>query len=671
MNCDRARRALSERMDGERLSHHAARALEQHLTTCAACRAFQAGAYRLREKARIGLAPAVPDLVEPIMAAVRSEARPVARVRPLRAPEVRDPLLARLAPAIAAAIVGVLVGSLAVGGPWSAERHATAVDVTEGVARAAAGLQAYRASFQIRERNFAPDVPLRELSMEVWFHAPERYRVDVTDHTVYPSDTFTPTDLRLVVDGSTWYSRVPSPCPTTGCPPTETLITNRTPFSSAAPAPTDLVLPVTTLSGDEGVTVLGEGTLLGRRALRVEMRFDRAAPLFPFLRGGSWRPLFPDDRVVVWLDATSWFPLKWSVYPAPDPERHQWALRFGLPDEPPTVPVLEVEALAADRTAPPDSTFAVPRIGRRVDQGATSVPLEDVERRTGHRPVTPGDLNGLSLYEVVLPADPTGQAGDVLLTYSRGMQWLQVGESRTWERDELLGPVGRRAQEVILAGGGVAYYEPATEDQGRRLSIHTYDVDLYLETNLSRADLLRVAASLPVTGIPLPDAWRVREALGGTIERVPLEQARSEAPFDLLLPQALPEGSTLASVELVRRDHTVAVALHFQDEEVAFGGGEIHLYVELAEELPTAPASRQEAVQVRGVEARYTPDAGRLEWMEGGLYVSLEAPGLALGDLIAVAESLDPAGGPPGPTPSDAASPAEGATGPVGAETSP
>ena len=46
----------------------------------------------------------------------------------------------------------------------------------------------------------------------------------------------------------------------------------------------------------------------------------------------------------------------------------------------------------------------------------------------------------------------------------------------------------------------------------------------------------------------------------------------------------------------------------------------------LAEELPAAPASQQEAVEVRGVEARYTPDAGRLEWLEGGLYVSLEGP---------------------------------------------
>ena len=83
MNCERARRAVSERMDGERLPRHAASALEQHLAACAECRAFQTGAYRLREWVRIGLAPAVPDLVEPIMTTVRAEARPIlARARP-------------------------------------------------------------------------------------------------------------------------------------------------------------------------------------------------------------------------------------------------------------------------------------------------------------------------------------------------------------------------------------------------------------------------------------------------------------------------------------------------------------------------------------------------------------------------------------------------------------
>lgn len=652
MNCDRVRRALSERMDGEHLSRHVDHALEQHLTTCAACRAFEAGAYKLREHARIGLAPAVPDLVEPIMAAVEAEARHGSRVGPLRAPAPRRGLLPRLAPAVTAGLVGVIVGSLAMGGPWSREHSATALDVTEGVAAAAARLDAYRASFSIVERNLAPDVPRRDLSMEVWFHAPERFRLDVTDHTVYPSAAYSPTDLRLLVDGSTWYARSPSPCPTTGCPPTETLVTNRTPFSSAAAAPTDLVLPVTTLSDDEGVTVLGTGTLLGRQALRVEMRFERAAPLFPFLQlGGTWRPFFPDDRVVLWLDAKTWSPLAWSVYPAGGPERAQWELRFGLPEEPADAPILEVEAVAVSQKAPPAAVFAVPTTAGAVDQGATAVPLDAVERQAGYEPVEPAEVDGLSLYQVVLPSDPAGKAGDTVLAYSRGMQWLKVGESHSWEGDSLLGPVGPHAQEVALTGGGVAYYEPATEDHGRRLAIHTSESDLYLETNLSRDALLRVASSLPLKGLSLPQDWRVRETPDGTIERVSLEDAAAAVPFELLLPQTLPEGTALAAVELLELGNAVGVTAYFQAEDVALGSGEIRVHLEQTEELPPTTAPEQQTVEVRGVEGRYTPEAARLEWIEGGVYVSIEAPGLELTDLLALASSVAPAPATPGPTP--------------------
>jgi outer membrane lipoprotein-sorting protein len=640
-------------MDGEHLSRHVGHALEQHLQTCAACRAFEAGAYKLREHARIGLAPAVPDLVEPIMAAIEAEARPAPRrVRPLRAPAPRRPLLPRLAPAVAAAVVGLLVGSLAVGGPWSHEHRATAVDVTEGVAAAAARLDAYRATFSIVERNLAPDVPRRDLSMEVWFRAPERFRLDVTDHTIYPSDAYSPTDLRLVVDGSTWYARAPSPCPTTGCPPTETLVTNRTPLSSTATAPTDLVLPVTTLSDDEGVTVLGTGMVLGRPALRVEMRFERAAPLFPFLQlGGTWRPFFPDDRVVLWLDAKTWSPLEWSVYPAGGPERAQWELRFGLPEEPKVTPILKVEAVAVSEKAPPAAVFAVPTTVSAVDQGATTVPLDAVEREAGYEPVTPAEVDGLSLYQVALPSDPAGKAGDTVLAYSRGMQWLKVGESRSWEGDSLLGPVGPHAQEVALEGGGVAYYEPATEDHGRRLAIHTSDSDLYLETNLSRDALLRVASSLPLKGLTLPQDWRVRETPEGTIERVSLEDAEAAVPFELLLPQTLPEGTTLAAVELLQLGDAVGVTAYFQAEDVALGSGEIRVHLEQADDLPPSTASDQQSVQVRGVEGRFTLEAARLEWIEGGLYVSVEAPGLELTDLLAIASSLAPVPASPGPTP--------------------
>jgi Predicted integral membrane protein len=82
VNHDQAERLLSARIDGERLSARATATLEQHLGTCAECRAFERGAYRLREAARFEVAPAVPDLVDEVMTAVGAQTeRPRSRLR--------------------------------------------------------------------------------------------------------------------------------------------------------------------------------------------------------------------------------------------------------------------------------------------------------------------------------------------------------------------------------------------------------------------------------------------------------------------------------------------------------------------------------------------------------------------------------------------------------------
>jgi hypothetical protein len=138
----------------------------------------------------------------------------------------------------------------------------------------------------------------------VWFRAPERFRLDLVDHTQYPTEDVTPTDLQLVVNGSSWYSVGPSACPVGVCPRTETVVENRVPFSASTPTPTDLILPVATLADANQLEVLGEGTVLGRPAIEVLLPFEWAKLLFPFLSlGGSWRPFFAGDRVDLWLDA--------------------------------------------------------------------------------------------------------------------------------------------------------------------------------------------------------------------------------------------------------------------------------------------------------------------------------------------------------------------------------
>src|SRR3972149_6142459 len=132
------------------------------------------------------------------------------------------------------------------------------------------------------------------------------------------------------------------------------------PRRRAPPPPTALVLPLDVLTDAEDVTVLGRGTVLGRRAVRVEVPFERARPLFPFLSlGGQWRPFFERDRVRIWLDERSWFPLRGGGFPAagaagpgggrvpraPGAGRGAGARRSGPPPGPPGEPVFSAVAL--------------------------------------------------------------------------------------------------------------------------------------------------------------------------------------------------------------------------------------------------------------------------------------------------------------------------------------
>jgi hypothetical protein len=640
---DRAERLIGERLDGERPSARDALALDRHLETCSTCRAFERGAWRLRERVRFEIAPAVPDLVEPIMRAVEAEsAQPRQGLRLVHAGRERQARRRAFVPAIAAVLVGVIAGSVVVGGPF-AEREPTrggaalaAEDVTRSVAAAATGLDSYEARFAITERHLSPEVPERTLAMRVWFSAPERFRLDVVDKTT-DRRTATPTDLRLIVNQDRWYLAAPAPCPAASCPVEETSVRNRAPFSSSAPAPTDLVLPLTALGAPEGVDVLGEGSVLGRDAVRVQVPFEQAASLFPFLSlGGDWRPFFANDRVRIWLDADDWFPLRWEVLPATGARREAWARRFGLPPEPPDEPVFTVVTRAVDLAAPRLDVFAVPATSEVRDQGSRRIAIAALEREAGFAPIAPEDLGGLEPYRAAVATDDEG--GGSVLTYSDGLAFLKLAETRTWSADAPFGPVDVRAEEVAL-GDGVGYFEPATPSHGRRLAIHAADTDLYLESNLSRDRLLEIASGLPVTGIPMPVEWTMRRSAGATAERVTLDEARREVPFDVDVPAGLPEGYALASVDVVRTGGVPGVTLYVRGTDVDPGEGAIVIHLEPATSLPPASSARQSLVEVAGGEGRWIPERSTLEWVDDGLYRSIVAPGFDLATVLRIAAS--------------------------------
>jgi Putative zinc-finger len=703
VDCRAAQAAVSERMDGERLAPKRETQLEGHLIGCARCRAFVERAWRIRESVRFEVLTEVPDLVGTIMAQVSEEAgrsRTRRRLLPWRVgaaarfpssqsghharggwpgpgmdrptlPEESTPRgarlggrrglrreLARLAVALlAGAVVGATVVST---GVWRDEDRAapgvaSAAEVSDGVARAAAELRSLHVRYLVTERNFKPAVPERTFSVDVWFGGPERFRLDVVDHTTYPAQphgSWPRNDLTLIVDGSRSYSSVPAHCPRDAFPtcPFDAnrvrRLQDQAPFAALSPGLTDAVLPVVTLAEEDRLTVLGRGQVEGREVVQVELAFEHAQPLFAVLQqGGSWRPFYAGDRVVLSLDRESWLPLQYRVYPAGGEDRKLWAFRFGLPEEPPDRSVFSASVVTVEEGQPSPDTFAIPS-GPAESEGTVDLAsIAKAAEELGRKPLVPADTANLELYRVsVDAARPGGPSEDLVVTFASGLAWLEVRETGSWSGPGPFGGVSGAAEQVELASGGVAYYEPATGELGRRLAIHAQGVDLYLETNLGRGQLLEVAASIPVRGEPLPRAWLVRQTGEGSTERVPVEIALSAIPVTATLPTLLPAGYRAVSAELVRLGETVAANVFFQAEETAVAGP-IRLHLEAADALPPASGAEQFTVTVSGAPGRWTPDRGTLEWVADGLYRSLSADGFDLSQLLPVAESMDSGGG--------------------------
>ena len=472
VNCRHVQPLLSARMDGEHLSSAQRAGVDAHVASCASCRTFEERSARVRTAVRIRPAERVPDLTEAIMAGVAREgargARPLARRPP-------SPRWNRLVPAIAAAIAGMLVGSLLVGGPWrGGPPAASAASIARAIRQVAPSVEAFQGSYLIREHGLDPTVPDRQLQMDVAFLAPQRFRLDVRDLTSYPSAAWTPTDLTYLEDMPATYQSGPTGCPATlppaDCPPTRTVISHASSYSAAAPLPADLIAPIATFGSSDGVVVTGHEDVEGHATVRVEMSFARAAPLFPFLRlGGTWRPMFEGDRVVLWLDTTGWFPVRYEVFPSADPDRRAWEMRFGLPHEQADTAIMDVTLQSVSGAAPDPSVFAIPGLGR-----PESVPLADAERRLGYLPVLPGDTGHLDLTSLIaprrgpglaelgpglhggarLPADQRGSGVD------RARAVRSAGRGRTADRD------ARRRRRAVRTGRRRA--RPATRDPRRR-----------------------------------------------------------------------------------------------------------------------------------------------------------------------------------------------------------
>jgi hypothetical protein len=648
VRCETAQRALSDVMDeGDR----APQEVEGHVHGCPHCTNFDRGAWRLRELTRFQVAPEVPDLTAAIMERVRQET-PTRRLftagylPPTRRRGWIESGLVRAA--VVALIVGFVAGAVVVRGTAPTKNAvpvALASEIPGRLVGAAEELRGYRATFDVTELHWTGSVPRRTFTAQVAFRAPEAFLVKVRDTTDYPPGPWPRNDLGLITDGRAWHQTGPEPCPRAAlpvCPEiarVDRTVVGRAPFDAATAMPTDVIVPMTVLAAAGRVDVVGQSTVAGREAVEVELSAEDGASLLASLRFlGSWRPFFPQDRMMVWLDRRTWFPLRYEVFPAAGPERAAWGAQNGLPAEAPDRPVFSATVRTFSQTTPRADQFLV-RGGESAGQGFRDRPLSNVP--TDLRPAELGPLRPWRTGAFV--RTPSRPLVETVAAFARGLSWVTVTRVQGWNQRRPFG-VGPFAEPIILADGGSGLYEPATSSDPRRLSLHTSRGELLVATNLPRVALERLAASLPGTGLPEPAGWRIHRWAGGVVEDgLTTAEGLDQAHFSAAMPTYLPFGYRPSSARLARTSSGSTLTVVFRRPAAELGGAGLLFTQGVGQTL--APPAEVGALAVRVDDAigRWSPQRHLLEWMDGDAYRSLSSSSLELSSLLRVADSLQPA----------------------------
>ena len=604
--CGWARVELSARLDGE-VSPATARELDEHLAGCAACRRHARDLEAVRRTLRVQPAGDVPDLAPEIMQAIAQGTAATGDGHRWRT-RVRAATLG------AAAAAAVLLGASL---PWGQQPRdaAAAGEITSGVRAAARTLDAYEATFEIEEHGWHRLVTDRQMTAHVVFDAPERFRLEVTDNTDYPEGKWPSNDSLVIANGHRWWIEEATSCPTAALPDCSVLtkerrgIAGRQPFDGTTALPTDIVVPLETIASSGGFEVSGRQTVLDRTAHRVVLDYRRALPLVGALQpGGSWRPFRAGDRVDVWIDEETWFPLRFTV--SRGAERRE---------------LLDVRATSfstPDRI--PEATFDAPRHGLVKPGGWKEQPLASMPAE-----LRPADTAGLAPYRSGTTAD-----GQSIVSYAGGMTWLKVsgGPARRSSLGYLL------TAEEIHTGAGWVYYQPADASLKRRVDMFSEGRHVQLESNLAREELLHVAASLDLDGRKLPR--RIRTDGGAVVERVDTSGGLERAPFARRVTY-VPGGYSTATTLLSTSQRVKSLTFFFRSKEAEYGGPGIQVTQSSPSRLLTPTSETPVAVAVDGARARWFAGRGVLEWIEGGVHTAVTVP---FGDLVtatAVASGLE------------------------------
>ena len=614
LRCDQARVELSARLDGE-VDEATARALDEHLASCRACRAHAKLLESVRRAVRAQPAEPVPNLTRPILGRVRAEVSKTSA----RAEWGSRARIAGIAAAAAALVIGVSL-------PWVRPTRdaAAASEIAHAVRARARSLRAYQASFRITERGWNRLVPVRHFSAEVSYEAPEDLRVSIRDETLYPGPYAWPqNNVDLIANAHRSWIRAPLSCPPAALPgcaaQTRTevrTVVHREPFDGTTVLPTDIIVPLETLASSGGFRVLGEKRVLGRDAYHVVLPYREAAPLVTALEaGGSWRSYRPFDRVELWIDKRSWFPLRFEIRPGASGGSR---------------PLLAVTATSFSQPGHLNADmFRSPRGGVIRSSGFEPRPFARVAG-----PYTPSFVAHLSRYRAGVT-----RRRQPIVAYADGMTWLKEVVDKAPAAPALY---QAGAEEVALGRGRFGYYQPATIGPAvtpleRRVDIYGRGVHVQLQSNLSRATLLRVARSVAVAGRRIRRVTHLGR--GVTLRRLSPPEIANLSWAEL--PAYLPGGYRLTGASLSRLGHkTATLTAYFRSAEADFDGFGVRVTESPSIRFVPPSAERLQAVSIDHTVGRWSQERGELEWIDGGIYRAVAAPSFDLRTVVRIAASL-------------------------------
>lgn len=595
--CEAARLRLSARLDGQ-LDSPERSELDDHLARCADCRFYEQHLHDLRRSLRLVPAPPTPDLTNQIVA-------DISRQDPRRLRTFRVKLAS-----VAAAAAALLVLASALPIFERTPDVARGAEITRRAFAAARSLTRYHATFRITERGWHDEIPVRRFSAEMWFDAPESFRLVMTDRTVYPGAAWPKNDVEVVTNPTAWSIRETYSCPPAALPACairagseERTTINRQPFDGASDAPRDLVVPLDSLVSSDTFVVAGRATVRNRDAYHLVLPYRHAFPLVEALQiGGSWTPLHPGDTVDLWVDAETSFPLRFRA------SRDERVL-------------LEVETHRLDEPSRlPADLFEVVSRGAISDGGFTAGRGPSAE-------ALPTYVSGLQPYR-----SGRNRQQQRIAAYADGLSYLTVRVDRAGGPAALL---MQPAEVVELDGGSRAFYRPAGPDAPRRLDVYSGRHHVQLASNLTRTELLRIGASLELKG-RAPALVRAGKT---TIER--LEPTAAATIGYARTFTELPPGYALVTAVRTSGPRSSQLIAHYMPTESGSAGSSIR--VVQSPHVDALPPTSEDLLSVRidGVLGRWSQARGELEWIApDGVYRAVAAPSFDLAYVLDLARGM-------------------------------